>query len=93
MPDRRCRIGTAPATSRWPLGKQNAEVYVTNRNQGSSGKVASNPARPADREGGANASTKQPTHSAPANDGRHGSKHAGHDLDSGQHSTSGSRSR
>jgi hypothetical protein len=66
---------------------------MANQNQGSSGKVASNPARPQDREGGANASTKQPTHTAPPNDGRHGKKHTGHDLDSGQHSTSGSRSR
>jgi hypothetical protein len=66
---------------------------MANHNQAGSGKVASNPARAADREGGANASTKQPTHSAPPNDGRHGNKYAGHDLDSGQHSTSGSRSR
>jgi hypothetical protein len=70
-----------------------AEFHMSNKNQGSSGKVASNPARPADREGGPNASSKQPTHSAPPNDGRHGEKHGGHDLDSGQHSTSGSRSR
>ena len=66
---------------------------MADQKHGSSGKMASNPARPADREGGTNASTKQPTHSAPPNDGRHGNKHAGHDLDSGQHSTSGSRSR
>jgi hypothetical protein len=66
---------------------------MVNQKQGSSGKVASNPVRSADREGGANASTKQSTHSAPPNDGRHGEKHGGHDLDSGQHSTSGSRSR
>lgn len=66
---------------------------MTNRNQGSSGKVASNPQGPADKQGGPNASTKHPTHSAPPNDGRHGEKHGGHDLDSGQHSTSGSRRR
>jgi hypothetical protein len=66
---------------------------MTTHNKGSSGKAASNPAKPADREGGANASSKQPTHSATPNDGRHGNKHAGHDLDSGQHSTSGSRGR
>jgi hypothetical protein len=66
---------------------------MTGKDQGSSGKLANNPARAADASGGPNASTKQPTHSAPPNDGRHGKKHTGHDLDSGQHSTSGSRSR
>ena len=66
---------------------------MANQNQGSSGKVAGNPARPADKSGGPNASHTHPTHSAPPNDGRHGEKHAGHDLDSGQHSTSGSRNR
>ena len=66
---------------------------MAKQNQGSSGKVASNPNRAADKEGGPNAPSKQPTHSAPPNDGRHGEKHGGHDLDSGQHSTSGSRSR
>lgn len=73
---------------------------MTNQSQGaSSGKVASNPARPADAEGGPNASSKQPTHSAPPDsappdrDGRKGQKHAGHDHDSGQFSQSGSRSR
>jgi hypothetical protein len=69
------------------------EIPMANQKQASSGKVASNPARAADQESGTNASTKQPTHSAPPNDGRHGSKHAGHDLDSGRHSTSGSRGR
>jgi hypothetical protein len=67
---------------------------MTKDNQGSSGKVASNPHRPADATGGPNASTKQPTHSAPPEqDGRKDKKHAGHDLDSGQFSQSGSRSR
>jgi hypothetical protein len=66
---------------------------MANRNQSSSGKGESNPTRTSDREGGTNASSKEPSHGAPANDGRHGKKHAGHDLDSGQHSTSGSRRR
>lgn len=66
---------------------------MTGKDHSSPGKVTSNPARAADASGGPNASTKQPTHSAPPNDGRHGKKHTGHDLDSGQHSTSGSRSR
>lgn len=38
---------------------------------GSSGKVASNSARPADKSGGPNASETHETHSAPPNDGRH----------------------
>lgn len=66
---------------------------MATQNTGSPAKLASNPKRPADAPGGPNASTKEPTHSAPPNDGRHGDKHAGHDLDSGQHSTSGSRGR
>jgi hypothetical protein len=70
------------------------EKAMANQNQGgSSGKVASNPARPADKSGGPNASETHETHSAPPNDGRHGEKHGGHDLDSGKHSTSESRSR
>ncbi|HSC17714.1 MAG TPA: hypothetical protein VLC74_02265 [Rhizomicrobium sp.] len=66
---------------------------MATQDTGSSGKLASNPKHSADVSGGPNASTKEPTHSAPPNDGRHGAKHAGHDLDSGQHSTSGSRGR
>jgi len=38
---------------------------MPNRTRASSGKVASNPDRPADISGGANASAKHPTHSAP----------------------------
>lgn len=66
---------------------------MTGKDRSSPGKVASNPARAADASGGPNASTKQPTPSAAPNDGRHGKKHTSHDLDSGQHSTCGSRSR
>ena len=66
---------------------------MSTKDTDSSGKVASNPHRPAEGSGGSNVSTKQPTHTALPNDGRHGNKHAGHDLDFGQHSTSGSRSR
>jgi hypothetical protein len=67
---------------------------MANQNQGSSGKVGSNPARAADAEGGPNASSSRPTHSAPPKaDEQNHKKHAGKDMDSGQHSTSGSRGR
>lgn len=60
--------------------------------QGHAGKIASNPERVTDASG-PNASSNQPTHDAEQQDGRKDKKHAGHDLDSGQFSQSGSRSR
>jgi hypothetical protein len=48
-----------------PFALRRTETIMPNRTRASSGKVASNPDRPADISGGANASAKHPTHSAP----------------------------
>ncbi|MBV8800175.1 MAG: hypothetical protein JO208_10265 [Alphaproteobacteria bacterium] len=66
---------------------------MANLKQTSSEKEPGRAGQAVDREDGLRESSKSSAHKAPLNDGRHGNKHAGHDLDSGQHSTSGSRSR
>lgn len=67
------------------------EPRMTTQKAGSSDKGPSTGTTAAQVE--RTASNQQRTPAAPKEDWRRGNKHAGHDLDSGQHSTSGSRSR